>query len=291
MKRYESMVSIHFDGDIVENHQIPMRILGKTISSIQTALDRAYLDIKHEGVWKYARMSQEDYVVTDFLVQAPKEGGYILDFFSKVRKSKQIVDRVSSAIDQAIKETKVKYDAIADQIDRRKLQISKKLVEPIRFKDILKKANNQVFREYGDRSITKEIDQVLSTIRSDYAGESTLALGMNGSSSHVFDFNKSKSKEFHGAVSRRSLSVPVSYSGKLEALDTKNFVGKFVNDETGRTSILHLQSEKDIMKVYPYLPPDKKMKFIGCPLLEFGSLEPYSGDIYFVDLLDTSKSA
>jgi hypothetical protein len=285
MNRYTSRVSIHFDGDIAENHQVPMRVLGKSISSIQTALDRAYLDIKHEGVWKHARMSQEDYLVTDFLVQAPKKGGYVLEFFSRVKESTRIVDRVSSAIDQAIKATREKYDAITDQIEKRKLQISQKVIEPIKFKDIQRKTNDQVIRDYGDRSIAKEIDQVLSTIRSDYAGASTVALGMYGATSHIFDFDKSKSKKFHGAVSRRSLSLPVIYFGKLEALDTKNFVGKFVNSETGRTSILHLHTEKDIMKVYPYLPPDKMIRFIGCPLIEFGSLEPYSGDIYFVDLL------
>jgi hypothetical protein len=101
--KYESMIRIHYDGDIAENHQVPMRILGKCLSHIQNAIDRAYLDIKHEGVWKHARMSHDDYVKTEYIVQSPKEGGYILDFFSSMKESKKITDRVSNAIASSYK--------------------------------------------------------------------------------------------------------------------------------------------------------------------------------------------
>lgn len=284
MKKYESIVSIHFNGDIVEDHKIPMRILGKSISSIQAAIDRAYLDIKHDGIWKHARMSQNDYPETEFFVQSPKKGGYIIDFTSNIINSKKILDRVSSAINQAILQTTEKIELLTDQIEARKLQIANRLIEPISFKDIFSKKNKAVIREYGDRSIAKEIDQVLSTIRSEYAGDSSLELTIKGESSNIFDFNKSKSLKFHGVVSRRNLSAPVIYYGKLQALDIRTYIGKFLNYDTGRISILHLNTEKDIKKVTPYLSAEKEIKFIGCPLIEFGSLEPNSGDIYFVDI-------
>ena len=285
MSKYESIVRIYYDGDIVQDHQIPMRILGKSILHIQNAIDRAFLDIKYNGVWKYARMKQGDYIETEFLVQAPEEGGYILDFFSKAKESKKIVDRVSAAINQALQQATEKYLFVGEQVENRKLQIANKILEPIEFKDILEKPNNQIVREYGDRSIAKEIDQVLSTIRSDYAGDSTFELAITGSSKQTFTFNKSQSKKFHGVVSRRSLSIPVIYSGKLQLLDMKNNRGKFVNNSTRKTSTLHLSSEADFLKVHPYLSPEKEITFIGCPLIEFGALEPYSGDVYFIDIV------
>ena len=49
-----------------------------------------------------ARLAHDDYPKTEFIVQAPEEGGYILDFFSKVAESKKYVDRVSDAINQAV---------------------------------------------------------------------------------------------------------------------------------------------------------------------------------------------
>jgi hypothetical protein len=263
-----------------------MRILGKSIVHIQNAIDRAFLDIKYNGVWKYARMKQDDYVDTEFLVQIPQEGGYILDFLSKAKDSKRIVDRVSAAITQALRQATQKYLFIGEQVENRKLQLNNRILEPVEFKDILEKPNNEIVRAYGDRSIAKEIDQVLSTIRSDYAGTSIFVLTITGSSTQTFNFDKSQSNKFHGVVSRRNLSIPVIYSGKLQLLDMKNNRGKFINDATGKTSTLHLNSASDFLKVHPYLSPERTIKFIGCPLIEFGALEPYSGDVYFIDIIE-----
>ena len=80
-QKYQSMIRIHYDGDIAENHQIPMRTLGKCLVHVQSAIDRAHLDLKYDGIWKYARMANDDYPNTEYIVQAPNEGGYILDFF------------------------------------------------------------------------------------------------------------------------------------------------------------------------------------------------------------------
>jgi len=232
-------------------------------------------------------MVQADYGQTEFLVQAPQEGGYILDFFSRRKKSKKIVDRVSDAIEQANQQTTTEAKSLKDQIENRKIQISNKILTPIEFRELRDKPNKEIIRQYGDRSIAKEIDQVLSTIRSEYAGDSTFELAMTGTSSHSFTFNKYKSIKFHEVVARRSLGVPVLYSGKLHELDMKNYRGKFYNKATGRTSILHLSNESDSMKVHPYLSPKKNIKFIGCPLIEFGSIEPHSGDVFFIDLVDS----
>ncbi|MCJ7600209.1 MAG: hypothetical protein MUO63_01755, partial [Desulfobulbaceae bacterium] len=35
-----------------------------------------------------------------------------------------------------------------------------------------------------------------------------------------------------------------------------------------------------------YLTPDNTIKFVGCPLIEFGALEPNSGDVYFIEIID-----
>lgn len=286
MSKIQSIIRIHYDGDIVKNHQIPMRILGKSALHIQTAIDRAYLDIKYGGVWKHARMKPEDYVKTEYLVQAPQEGGYILDFFSDIKESIKIAERISSAINQAIKQTGEKLILLREQIEAKKMQITKQLIEPIEFNFFLKNPSKEVIRVYGDRSIAKEIDQVLSTIRSDYAGDSTFELSLTGSSTQSFSFNKFESEKFHEGVSRRNLDVPVIFSGTLEVLDTKNKRGKFKNISNDRTSILHLNDETDLLKVHPFLVNNKEMKFIGCPLIEFGAIEPNSGDVYFLSLID-----
>ncbi len=287
MRKYQSMVRIHFDGDIAENHQLPMRVLGKGVTHIQTAIDRAYLDLKYkDGVWKHARLAHDDYPKTEFIVQAPKEGGYILDFFSRLAESKRYVDRVSDAINQAVVHGTETIIILKDQVENRKQQIKKQLLKPISFKTFFNNPGQEVVRRYGDRSIAKEIDQVLSTIRPEYAGDSTFELALTGESTKTYTFNRLTSQSFHEAVSRRSLGVPVVYSGTMKQLDIDNKRGKFRNNDTGRTSMLHFASEKDFLKAHPYLTPDNPIQFIGCPLIEFGALEPNSGDVYFVDIID-----
>lgn len=281
------MVRIHFGGDIAENHQIPMRTLGKSVTHIQTAIDRAYLDLKYkDGVWKHARLAHDDYPKTEFIVQAPKEGGYILDFFSKLAESKKYVDRVSDAINQAVAHGTEKAIILHNQVENRKQQIAKQLLKPISFKAFYKNPSKEVVRRYGDRSIAKEIDQVVSTIRPEYAGDSTFELLLTGESTKTYSFNRVTSKKFHDAVSRRSLGVPVIYRGIMKQLDIDNKRGKFKNSDTGRTSMLHFGSEKDFLKAHPYLTPNNPIQFIGCPLIEFGALEPNSGDVYFIEIID-----
>ena len=43
----------------------------------------------------------------------------------------------------------------------------------------------------------------------------------------------------------------------------------------------HFNNDEDFLKAHPYLGVDDEMHFIGCPLLEFGALEPNSGDVFF----------
>lgn len=285
MEKYKSKIQIHFEGDIAEDHQIPMRVLGISLLHIQKALDRAYLDLKYQGVWKYARMSHDDYEITKFLVQQPKEGGYILDFFSRRKESPEIADRVSAAINEAIEQSEEHRESLSSQVEGRKEQVAKHLITPKQFEAIVTQGK-EIKRKYGDRSIAKEIDQVLSIIRADYSGDSILGLSITGTSTQTFNFNKIKSERFHKVVAGRQVGPPVIYSGKMQALDKRNRNGKFVNLENDRTSVLHLNNDEDFLKVHPFLGNDEVMNFIGCPLVEFGALEPNSGDVFFLYLLN-----
>lgn len=286
--KIHATVQIHFDGDIAVNHQIPMRTLGKSVSHIQNALDRAYLDIKNEkGVRKYARMTQEDYDKSEFLVTAPKEGGYILDFLSEIPLASKITDRVTAAINQVNNATSEEKIPLKTQCQNRKNQVTKNITKPVEFKIAFVNPSPEIIREYGDRSIAKEIDQVLSIIRSDYAGDSQFELTLIGNTSSKFTFSKNDSIKFHDLVSRRKLAPPVIYTGTIDEMSRKANKGKFINSFNGCQSTLHFSSKKDFVEAHPYsASEDKKIKFIGCPLIEFGALEPDSGDIYFLELFE-----
>ena len=197
MKKIVATVKLHFDGDIAVGHQIPIRVLGQSLLHMQKAIDRAYLDIKYGGVWKNARMKSEDYEMSEFIAQAPQEGGYIFDFFSSVKDSAKIVDRVSSAINEAKAQASLQIALIKDQAKDLKEKIGNKLIKPVRFDDFFGKKDNEIIREYGDRSIAKEIDQVVAPLRQDYSGDSNLVLVLTGTSSQKFEFDRPSSNRFH----------------------------------------------------------------------------------------------
>ena len=285
MQNITSTIQIHFDGDITENHRIPMRVLGKCLVHTQKAFDRAYLDLKYKnGVYKYARMTTDDYIKTEFWAEAPQEGGYIAQFFSRDRSAPKTADRVSSAINQALEEAVEVKIPISEQVNGRKQQISNNIIQPVSFSELFNEKDPDVIRKYGDRSIAKEIDQLLTILRAEYAGDSVLGLTITGSSSQTFDFNRANSEKFHAVVAGRKVGMPAVYQGKIQSLDRKNLTGKFENIENKRTSLLHMTTETDFLKVHPFLGDIGDISFIGCPLIEFGSLEPNSGDVYFLSL-------
>jgi hypothetical protein len=291
MNNIESKVQIHFEGDIAHNHEIPVRTLGKCFLHIQNAFDRAYLDLKYDkGVFKYARMSTEDYIENELFVDVPEEGGYIANLFSRNKKAKPTADRVSHAIAQVQSATESERIPIEQQVFQRKLQVANLSLKPVTFSEFSREDDPNVIREYGDRSIAKEVDEILSIVRAQYAGDSSVEFQITGSSTKIFDFNREKSKRFHNVVARRSVGKAVIYKGTMQSLDKKNMTGKFVNSENIRTSLLRVTNDDDFLKVHPYLGDIGEIEFIGTPLIEFGSMEPNSGDIYFICLLSEHEN-
>lgn len=281
-------IQIHFDGDIAVNHQVSMRTLGRTLNHLQNAMDRAYIENKYGQVWKHTRMRSADYKESEFLVQEPKEGGYILDFLANNAVTKNIVDRIASAItpalEQAMQEGENTTDSLAQQIDTRRVQITQQIIEPIGYDELVNSPSNQVIRKYGDRSITKEIDQILAIIRSKNAGQSTFELITHGTQSNKYLFDCNISKRFHQVVSKRSLGEPVIYVAKVISLDSKNNNGKIQNLANDRFSNIHFYDVASFFKAKKFLGIEETMTFIGCPLIEYGSFDPQAGDIHFIDL-------
>lgn len=281
-------IQIHFDGDIATNHQVSMRTLGRSIYHLQNALDRAYIENKYGSIWKHARMRAQDYDESTFLVQEPAEGGYVLDFLANNQITKKIVDRLASAITPAIEEAmKQGEDAtqtIVQQIETKKTQVDKELIQLQNFENLINNPSRKIIRSYGDRSITKEIDQILAIIRSKHAGSSTFELITHGTQSHKYTFDRSLSERFHGVVSKRGIGDPVLYIAKVISLDSKNKSGKILNVINEKTANIHFTNDADFFKAKDFLGTNAEMTFIGCPIIEYGAFDPQAGDIYFIEI-------
>lgn len=284
-----SIIEIHYDGDIVYDHKVPLRILALTLTHLQQAINRSYLDVtKPKGVLKHARMSNIDYENSLFLVGDQREGGFILDFLSSVPLANEIIQRISSAIKPAFQKAQTDgftySEDLIKQTEFRKVQIEQNIIQPVNFNNFLLSPDPKIIRQYGDRSIVKDIDQILSTIRSDNSGDSTFELTLNSNITEKFEFNKRISNKFHTAITSKDIGNPLIYRGKIRALDINTLSGKFINSETNKTCMLRLVSKDDILIIRDFLG-DQEIQFIGSPLIEYGSYDLEAGDIYFLKLV------
>ena len=281
-------VQIHFDGDIAKNHQVSMRTLGKTLIHLQNSFDRACIERRKGALWKHAKMPQAFYADVELLVQEPQEGGYVLDFFSKNAVTKAIIDRVSAAVKQAADSaTQTGISQMPDietQLRIKKTQIEHQIITPSDFNTLISQPNPSVIRRYGDRAIVREVDQILSIIRSSHAGNSTFELTLFGSTQTSFRFNKNQAKTFHNIVSERQLGDPVIYNAEVKSLDKPNRSGKITNLGTRKGANIIFADEYDLKQAIPFFESGANMRFIGCPFIEYGAFDPLAGDIFFVEL-------
>jgi len=280
-------LSLHFDGDISVDHKVTARTLAKSLTHTQNAIDRAYLDLKHGNLWKYARMSGEDYATADFIALYPREGGFIQEVASDVGQA--ILDRLmaalSPAVERVLHEGQDVATSLSQQLSDRKNQLERGYIEPTDFANLLAQPDPRVVRRYADRSINREFDQVLSIIRSAHAGTSSLEIEVRGTRNSTFAFDRSRSERFHSVVSQRQVGDPVVYVARVRQLDRRQLNGKVVNSVNEKTVTIHFGHDEDFLKVHPYLGTSDEMVFVGAPLVEYGAFDPGSGDVYFLNLV------
>jgi len=281
-------LEVHFGGHIAKNHQVSMRTLGKTLDHLQNAIDRACLEKYHGVLWKYARMPQDLYAEAELLVVSPREGGYILGFLAGKTFSKGLLDRVSAAIKGAVEQSKStglkKSENIAEALLKRKQQVEMGIFTPKDLQDIFDKPDKAIVRRYADRAIVREVDQVLSIIRSDYAEDSTIEISLSDQTSAKYGFNRTSAQNFHSVITRKQLGEPILYRGRIMSMDRKNLSGKFQNAVTDKGSRLRFSNEDSFQEVISFFDKNIIFTFIGCPYIEYGAFDPNAGDIYYVGL-------
>jgi hypothetical protein len=287
-----NIIQFHYDGPISVDHRITLRTLGHTLFHIQSAVDRAAIDIKYGRVVKHARLKSQDYPLTDFIVGDPRDGGYILNLINS--GPLKIVDRMNLAVSRAF--AKASEDALTftesliKQAERRAFAIEHEAQSPISM-EIHQVAVQQVAGSdvYADRAINREIDQVLSQIRTDRYAGSIFELQFSGDvTSPVYKFDREKAERFHHVVAARVLGDPVALTVKFRALDAgsnqKNPVGKAIHAESGKIFSIHFRCPEDFNSVVPYMRAGERpeVSIIACPVLEYGVFDEVAGDMFFM---------
>ncbi len=281
-------VQLHFDGDIAPNHQVSLRTLAKSFTHLQSSLDRAFLEMHDGSLKKYAKMHHSYYDEVELLVQEPREGGYIIDFLTQNATTKKVIDRVMQAIDDAVDDAKKdannKAESIERSVETRKAQLDSGVVKAKSYQNLLNSPDNLAVRRYGDRAIVREIDQILSIIRSSHSGDSTLEFYFEGNKTAKFEFDKPKATAFHKVITQKKLGDPVLYNVTISKMDRYNNSAKIVNTHNNSIANLFFTKKSDFQEAVSFFESETSIQFIGCPYIEYGSYDPMSGDVYFVRL-------
>lgn len=290
----KNRISVHFDGPIADGHAVQLRTFTKTLSHLQTAIDRAYLDVKYGRIWKNARLHDEDYAPTEFLMDQTREGGFIADLLGSSAKSGTIVKRIQSALEpaysRATAEASVVNENLVDQAEeRRKMQkAGAQIAMP--YAEFVENLDVKQTRAYGDRSIVKEFDQVASAIRARGGDGSYVEIDLyaeNGSAKFVFD--DSISSAFHNVVSTRTLGDPIEIPVTLRGLDSgKGGISKAIaqNVVSKKEFSLFVHTDRGFASLRKFLKKRNPPCFsiVACPVLEYGAYDPSAGDMYFLSI-------
>lgn len=280
-----SYLHLHFEGEITRNHTVSLRTLGQSLHHLQGAVNRAHLDVRYGEVWKNARLSAEDYAETELWSSAPRDGGYIIEFFQSSPRLEKTLKRIVSAMTPAMEKSRTQAmtnaKSLAEQSALREQQVKLGIIDPESYENYMPTASQH---PYGDRAINKEIDQLVSVVRHRNAGQSTIELIVGTDTPRPFKFNRISSENFHSLVSRRNLGDPLLYSVKVTELDSTNKTAKVINIVTERSVKLQYKSDIEFEMIKRYLGVDAPMNFIGSPVYEGGAYDVKGGDVFFIGL-------
>lgn len=283
-------ITIHFDGSIAYDHRVSVRTLGKTLNHIQNAVDRAYLDLKYGNVMKYQRLKKEEYFETDFIALDPEEGGFVLEMISQT--GKKIADRVAAAVaaayEKEIDGAEMEHKRILEQAHMR-ARVYNASGEADPFTVFVERRESELARAFGDRSIVKEIDQVLSLIRTDRHEDSTFELTLYGTKTHpIYKFDSTKAAHFHEVVSQRRLGTPIVMTIELRSLDAGRVGqishGKAKNVDTGKEFNFLVPDAIIFDRLARNLKRRKRtaLQVVACPVFEYDAYDPNAGDVVII---------
>lgn len=282
-----------------------MRTLGKTIEHLQSAIDRSYLDVKYKDVFKYQKLKEAEYEDVEFIAMAPEDGSYIQEAIAKISNAttKGIIERMNGALTNAYEKTNAPHDSdsisIRDQAAQRQ-QVFGVSKQAQTYDDFVNQEIGQLSQAFGERSINKEIDQILSLIRNEKNNGSVFEISLYGTKQGPkFTFEQERANRFHKVVSERRIGKPLVFEIELRSLDAGKAGapahGKAKNLASGKECSMHIPDPKVFGKLAQHLRrvKRKRLQIVACPVYEYDAWDPKAGDIVviaFLGVLDDLQS-
>lgn len=282
---------VHFDGPITVEHKVSVRTLAKTYEHMQRAIDRAFLIEHHGSVWKHARLTARQYQETEFIADYPVEGGIVLD---AVRNGAEaLIDRIAiavrpvfeGAVDQAMRQ----HDAIETQLAHRRDRVRNMRRNTQTFEQVAENPPAGWADAYSNRSIVKEIDQLVAQITPDRVEGSVAEITLAGRRPHLpFEFTTEVAKRFHRLAAERQLGPAMIVTSVIRTLDRGNRYAKpsakILNVATKREVTLHLSNRDDFDALHPFHNGQEVELYVS-PIIESLGFDLNGGDLMFLSVV------
>ncbi len=291
----KSMISLHFDGKFVKDgDSLTARTLGHALQHLQRMVDKSLLfekkgSIKKRDVLPSVWYPEADLVVKPFkkgCVTVPLQGlqntniigllkGLLLDPFEEaasdeILEIKSLTERLPSAYNRAV----YKIDMLSHE-------------------EVIQDSASREKRYFAE-GVLKDFDNLISPLRSKSITDAELiSIELTDSEgTKEYEFNKETSERFHKIVSEKQIGPIVLYEGRLvEFGETKSahfpYSGRFWSMASKQEHRLFIANESDSDILRPYNTSRKlKLKFLGAPIMAWGTFDETKGDIVFLKLVE-----
>lgn len=281
--------SVHFTGGITVDHKVSVRVLGNTYQHMQRAIDRAYLVETYGAVEKYERLSRWEYEETEFIALYPREGGIYLDAVKA--GAERLVDRIYAAtsvvFQSAVEQAFEQHQSIAQQLVASR-DYAYRMGDRVRtFSDVAEDPPAVWSPAYSNRSIVKEVDQLVGQITRRSLEESTVELTLHGSRPQLpLVFTPAIASSFHKFAADRELGPPMIARVSVRILDAGNRTtkpsAKVLNLDAQKEVSLLLSNNADFEALRPYHDREGEVHIHVCPVLEAKGFDLRGGDLMFL---------
>ncbi|MEM8614027.1 MAG: hypothetical protein AAGF93_18535 [Cyanobacteria bacterium P01_H01_bin.105] len=283
-------LKVRFAGDFAQNNKIPMGILAHTLFYTEKAFERAYLDVQRGGIRKNEHMHKDDYKKAVLLFENVQYSSVGFNF------SELSTDLIPS-INRLIKSFIVPYERAAQEGEsielsdvKEQVETQKRILETrgnsdiLEYSEFVKNPGDKILKEFGDRSINKYVDQAIVPIRK-RDGNNIIEMSIKGDEAYTFIFNAMIAEKFGKIITHKTLGEPFILVATLVSADN-NLKAKVNNVVSKRQMNVFFSSLNDLANLSPFIG-DKKQRFtfIASPIIESGSYDLTSGDVYFLKFL------
>ena len=281
--------SVHFDGDITVDHKVSVRVLASTYQHMQRAIDRAYLVEKYGSVEKYERLTTAEYKETEFIAEYPQEGGIILDAVKQGAES--LMDRIYAATNtvfgSSVAQAFEQHQSFSQQLATSR-NYAEQMGERTRsFSNVLDNPTKGWSDAFSNRSIVKEVDQLVGQITRSDLTTSSVELTMHGNNRQLpLVFTPAIARSFHKIAADRELGPPMIARVRIRLLDVGNRStkpnAKILNLDTMKEVKLHLSTDEDFAALHPFHNVVDEVRVHVCPILEAKGFDLKGGDLMFL---------